>query len=63
MEYLVAFRIEQAKALLRATGDSVLEISLACGFDSPSYFNRQFKRRTGQTPSAYRRRTSEREFL
>ena len=58
VEYLVAFRIEQAKALLRATGDSVLEISLACGFDSPSYFNRQFKRRTGQTPNAYRRQAA-----
>jgi AraC-like DNA-binding protein len=43
-------------ALLAEQGDSVL-IALTVGFDSVSSFNRTFRRFTGDTPMAYRRRT------
>jgi AraC family transcriptional regulator of adaptative response / DNA-3-methyladenine glycosylase II len=51
---LNAARIEHARKLLRATGDSVLEIALASGYRSPSAFHRRFKAATGMTPAAYR---------
>jgi AraC-like DNA-binding protein len=31
------------------------EISVESGYDDPSFFRRLFKRRTGLTPSQYRR--------
>ena len=47
-------RIERAGALLRATPLGIAEIAEETGFASAFYFATRFKRRTGQTPSAYR---------
>lgn len=52
--YIATLRIDAAKKLLRTTGDSLQEISAAVGFGNDAYFFRQFKKLTGQTPSAYR---------
>ena len=46
--------IERAKRLLRTTDKSVLDISLECGFNNVSQFNRQFKRITGLKPLEYK---------
>ena len=54
MEYLCQRRLLVAAEQLAATGFSVTEIALQCGFSSPSYFSKQFKRLVGQTPAAYR---------
>ena len=46
--------IEQAKNRLINTNKSVSEIAFDLGFEYPQYFSRLFKRKTGQTPKAYR---------
>ena len=49
-------RLDDAAARLRRPGsDDILDIALASGFGSKATFNRVFKDRFGQTPSAYRR--------
>lgn len=53
-QYLLQQRIERAKQLLKKTNQSLIEIALACGFDSHSHFTRQFRQSTGITPKAYR---------
>lgn len=57
MEYFIKLKIEKAKELLRDKGLSVREISDRLSFGEPNYFTKTFKRITGLTPSAYRRRT------
>jgi AraC family transcriptional activator of pobA len=47
-------RIEEAKLRLRQSKLSVEEVGYALGFRDPGYFNRFFKRMTGQRPGAYR---------
>ena len=56
MEYFVRLKIEKAKEFLRDGGLSVQEISNLLSFSEPNYFTKTFKRVTGLTPSAYRRR-------
>jgi transcriptional regulator GlxA family with amidase domain len=55
MQYLIKYRIFTATQLLIDTDYSVTEICARCGFPSPSYFSKMFKRYTGTTPSKYRR--------
>lgn len=52
--YIASRRIDAAKKLLRTTSNSMQEICAAVGFGNDAYFFRQFKKLTGQTPSAYR---------
>ena len=52
--YLQRRRVERAQELLRATGDSVTEISLAVGFRSLGSFSTTFRQLTGASPSGYR---------
>jgi len=56
-DYMLSFRIEKAKQLLRSKypSYSIKEISIAVGFDNPLYFSRIFKARTGRTPTEYRK--------
>lgn len=49
-------RIEYACELLKNTDLSVSEISEKCGYDSDSYFMRQFRQCKNCTPSEYRRK-------
>ena len=46
--------LTEAKAYLRHSGLSVSEISYKLEFSDPSYFNKFFKKLTGQTPQQYR---------
>lgn len=57
-DYVNRLRIDAVGVCLRDPNDtrSVLEIAYACGFTSKSTFNAAFKRRMGETPSAYRQR-------
>ena len=52
--YINEERIALARKLLSATDKSLSEISEACGFANDTYFHKQFKKITGQTPSSYR---------
>lgn len=54
MEYINSFRLRCACSLLTQTGDSVTEISAACGMNN-SYFCQMFRESTGFTPMEYRR--------
>lgn len=53
--YLAERRIEEAKRLLRGSGESLIAIASSLGFSSQSYFQRVFKEATGTTPLAYRK--------
>jgi AraC-like DNA-binding protein len=49
-EFLNEMRINYAQKLLAEDKLSVAQIAYECGFNSPSYFNKQFKAKTGIAP-------------
>ena len=53
--YLVNFRITQAKELLVLTDHSVSEIAQEVGFGDASNFSTRFVKATGQSPLQYRK--------
>ena len=53
-EYLNMVRIEESKRLLSNTDYSIIDISLATGFEDQSCFSKVFKKYTGLTPKQYR---------
>lgn len=55
IEHLQNVRIEHAKELLENSRLPVDEISSAAGYEDSSFFRRLFRRRTGLSPSQYRR--------
>ncbi len=54
--YVQHVRVEEAKRRLERTAEPVDEISYAVGYEDPASFRRLFKRITGITPGAYRRK-------
>lgn len=52
--YINDYRLSQSANMLATTELSVAEISLACGFESQSYFGKLFKKHYGVTPLQYR---------
>jgi transcriptional regulator GlxA family with amidase domain len=56
--YLLRARVLRAMALLAQSDRTVLEVSIAVGFDDVGAFARSFARHCGETPSAYKRRIS-----
>ena len=57
-EFLREYRLHQASYLLRTTDLAVTEICYEIGFADASYFTKSFREYTGETPLAYRKRTS-----
>ncbi len=56
IDYVHALRIEAARGLIE-TGDGVLDdVGYTVGYEDPTFFRRLFKRTTGLTPAAYRRK-------
>ncbi|MEQ8244234.1 AraC family transcriptional regulator [Fulvivirga sp.] len=55
IEFLNHYRINMAKKLLMQD-KNVTEVCFECGFESLSYFNRTFKKVTGENPLAYKRK-------
>lgn len=53
-EYIEQMRVQYSCYLLRTTRDSVMDIALGSGFNTVSYYNRIFKKYSGQTPKEYR---------
>lgn len=61
--YLRGARLHRAQGLLITSEASITQIAEHCGYDSVSSFSRAFTAFTGETPSAWRRRTrSKKEY-
>lgn len=59
-DFVNQFRVEEAKRLLVEEPETqILSIAHQSGFNSKSTFNKVFKIATGQTPSGYRKTTSQ----
>jgi len=55
VSYLTDYRIKKAKQLLTETSMTVSEIGKETGYPDSNYFTKVFRRKTGVTPSDYRR--------
>jgi AraC family transcriptional regulator len=51
--YVLERRVERAKEMLRTARGSLVDISLAVGFDSQSHFTSAFGRMVGATPTEF----------
>ncbi|MBO5326632.1 MAG: AraC family transcriptional regulator [Clostridia bacterium] len=54
-DYILAYRLEKAKVLLRSSDLSVTEIAFKVGFNDCSYFCKVFKKGIGSSPLCYRK--------
>lgn len=55
-DYITARRVEKSiRMICEDSGQTMLEIALACGFNNTANFNKAFRRQTGLTPSGYRK--------
>ncbi len=57
-KYLMDLRLQRARNLLVQTEQSVTEVALACGFESPGHFARVYRGKFGITPTAQQSRIS-----
>ncbi|WP_460662196.1 helix-turn-helix domain-containing protein [Kribbella swartbergensis] len=53
-QYLIQARIDRADQLLTETGMTVTQVAAALGYTDVPYFSRQYKQRTGRSPSTAR---------
>ena len=53
MEYFTDLKINRAKRLISESNYNFTEISRLLGYDSLHYFSRQFKQKTGMSPTEY----------
>jgi transcriptional regulator GlxA family with amidase domain len=56
MEYVQEVRIDEARRILESSSLGVDEVGFSVGYQDPTFFRRLFKRMTGLTPAAYRRK-------
>ncbi|AKE18064.1 MULTISPECIES: bifunctional transcriptional activator/DNA repair enzyme AdaA [Bacillus] len=61
IEYIQQFRILKATEYLLHTNQSIKEISTAVGIENPEYFATLFKKKTGFTPTEYRKKNEMKE--
>lgn len=54
VEYLISFRIAQAKRLLTETDFSVTAVARSAGYEDNLYFSRAFRRVVGMSPTEYK---------
>lgn len=59
--FLIGIRLRKAMEMIFSTDLKMHEIAHSCGFDSVSYFNRQFHAVYGVTPLSCRRKFSRQE--
>lgn len=57
--YMTVCRLNRAKLLLSVSDFSAKQIADKCGFADEFYFYKLFRRRFGETPTAYRERMKE----
>ena len=53
-QYYLNLKIQRAKDMLKSSSASIKEISYILHFDTPEYFTKLFKKKTGLTPSQFR---------
>ena len=53
--YIRERRLEHACKMLKDTSATIMDIQIACGFDTPGYFSRVFKQHFEMSPSEYRK--------
>lgn len=56
IEYLISYRLNEAKKLLQNSALTITEICYQCGFSDSSYFGKAFRKAYGLTPREYRSR-------
>ena len=56
-EFLRAYRIGKARALLLSTTESVKIIAFQVGFKDPNYFSRAFRQEAALSPTEFRKRS------
>ena len=56
IDYVHALRTEGARLLLETGPGGVDDVGYSVGYEDPTFFRRLFKRTTGMTPAAYRRK-------
>ncbi len=54
MQFVTAYRVEQAKKRLAEPDTPLIDIAHGCGFADQAHFSRVFKQAVGLTPKAYR---------
>lgn len=55
IDYQITQKISLAKDLLRYSHKTIQEVALAVGIENFAYFSRLFKKKTGLSPSQYRK--------
>jgi len=58
IDYIQELKIKEAKELLKDPLRSASEIASIVGYESASYFTRAFKKKTGLTPSEWRKKNT-----
>ena len=53
-QYIIETRLLRSRYMLAETEQSIQQIAWSCGFNTPSYFIKCFKRRFGKSPLVYR---------
>jgi len=53
-QFVLRYRIERAKEMLRAPETRILDVALACGFKTQQHFARVFRSNCGFSPTEYR---------
>lgn len=56
--YLIRYRVHKSCEMLQKTNRSILEIAIACGFQSASYFSYVFRKEMGSAPQDNRKQTT-----
>ncbi|MNV62409.1 DNA-binding transcriptional regulator AraC [compost metagenome] len=58
VHYINQKKIEKAQLMMLIDEDNIQQLCFKLGFENISYFNRLFKKITGETPTIYKRRIS-----
>ncbi len=56
MQFVMAYRVEQARKMLAQRDTPLIDIAISCGFADQPHFSRVFKQTVGESPSKYRAR-------